>query len=116
MDNSETPQIANYNANMDQISPTMIPLEPSGRTRAIFNFNVPLRHTFNSICIRQYLNISLSVIDPTGTARTLLDCNDVSAFTENGALLITRCKPINATEVFVDHKVNNTLLLTPGPS
>lgn len=67
---------------------------------------------FNNICVRQYLNSkhihALSLIDPTWTARILLDRDDVSAALENGALAVTRCKPVNTTNVFTNHNVNNT--------
>lgn len=36
--------------------PTIIPLE-TPRSRNILVFNVALRHTFNNICVRQYINI-----------------------------------------------------------
>uniref|UniRef100_A0A183GK43 Reverse transcriptase domain-containing protein n=1 Tax=Heligmosomoides polygyrus TaxID=6339 RepID=A0A183GK43_HELPZ len=70
-----------------------------------------LRHTFNNVCIRQYLNtqklLSLSIVDPTWAARILLDRGDVAATTEDGALLVTR-KSVHPTTIYTDHKVNDT--------
>lgn len=90
---------------------TVVPAECPGRTRAIFIFNIPLRHTFNNVCIRQYLNtqklLSLSIVDPTWAARILLDRGDVAATTEDGALLVTR-KSVHPTTIYTDHKVNDT--------
>ncbi|KAL6728867.1 hypothetical protein Aduo_010600 [Ancylostoma duodenale] len=71
-----------------------------------------MRRTFNNICIRQYLNNQkiheLSRADPTWAARTLLGKSDVSATLANNELLVTRCRRIEATHVYLDHKVNET--------
>lgn len=91
--------------------PTIIPPE-TPLSRAILVFNVPLRHTFYNICVRQYLNTqrihALSLIDPTWTARILLNRTDVSAILQDNLLKVTKCKPVNSTVIFTDHKVKGT--------
>ncbi|VDO93685.1 unnamed protein product, partial [Heligmosomoides polygyrus] len=101
-------------------APTRAPTGPASAiipdqecdTRVTLSSNAPLRHTFNNICVRQYRNSkhihALSLIDPTWTARSLLDRDDISAALENGTLAVTRCKPVNTTNVFTNHNVNNT--------
>ncbi|VDO99012.1 unnamed protein product [Heligmosomoides polygyrus] len=51
---------------------------------------------------------ALSLIDPTWTARILLNRTDVSAILQDNLLKVTKCKPVNSTVIFTDHKVKGT--------
>lgn len=63
IEESNSPKTSSHNVNTEQITPTLVPPEPPGRTRAIFIFNVPLQHTFNNICVRQLPEFSRSYLD-----------------------------------------------------